>query len=182
MLTSSDNTITLDAGYYDSVTISTDITSLTGTITYTHHQCSNTTANLTYTDTLISATGAESVSETTVNGQTVSTSKGGCYTTPYYYYSVYHAASSTTTTCGGGYHQEGYAGKSDGGSYPVYVCNTCGYTQVGGVWGTHTRTVTTPAYYTYHYGTSYSGSLLRTYYLKTCGYTNGQLLSATITY
>ena len=38
ILTSTDNTITLPAGYYDEATISTSITSLPGTISYTYHK------------------------------------------------------------------------------------------------------------------------------------------------
>lgn len=179
----------MPAGYYEAVTVSTDITDIDGTITYTHHQCSNTENSATYTDDIIGTSNAASVNEITVNGKTVSTTQGGCYTKPYYYYSIFHPATSSSYTvdCDGYYIQDGYAGRSDvGGSYPVYKCSKCSYSQVGGQWLGHKRTVTTttPASTSYHYGeiVPSNGTIISTYYLKNCGYTNGQLLSATITY
>ncbi len=184
----------MEAGYYDSVTISTDITSLTGTITYTHHQCSNTTAGLTYTDTTTSASGAASISEITVNGQTAATTQGGCFTTPYYHYTT-----TTTTACtkNGGYtyytvsdsSHTSSDGNCDAGYTCAARCNVCGGTgrshgnsptyadAVNNV--SHNSISTTITGYTTD--SSQSG-IDETYYIKTCGYANGEVISVTITY
>ncbi len=127
-------------------------------------------------------------SQTTVNGTTVSTIQGGCFTKPYYKYTVYHEGTSYSyqTACNGYYIESGYASGGDGSSYPVYKCSECSYSQVGGTWHGHTKTVsaTTPAYTSTEYGYSLpsNGTLVSTYYAKTCGYDNGALLSVTITY
>ena len=156
--------------------------SLAGTITYTHHQCSNEESDLTYTDTNINASGAASVSETTVNGKTVSTTQGGCYTTPYYVWTttkavhvdaVYTSHSFTTVSSGSAVYQK---------------CSRCGMTITAGTsgsWGGNTCKVRDGYDTTVsetHYSTTMPSAAHSTYYLKTCGHANGELLSVTITY
>lgn len=184
VITKDNNPLTMPAGFYSDFEITANVSDIKAKkIIYTHHQCSTSKTNQTYTDDTFETKGATSVSNLkTVNNQTVSTTKGGCYTTPYYYYSVHHSGGTHTMQCNGGYHQEGYEGKPDGGSYPVYVCNVCGYRQVGGKWLGHTRTTRDPDYDTYHYSTTKTGNVRATYYLKSCGYNNGQPISAEITY
>ena len=173
ILTSSDNTTTLPAGYYSSITVSTNITNLGGTITYTHHQCSTTVAGDTYTDALANTSGASSPSGlTTVNGQTVSASKGGCYTTPYYYYSY---RGETKTKIG---YDDCIVCKGSS------VANSCteGFTRKENC--TPHDTYRTDYYTAYAYGATLpsGASIVTTYYTKGCGFTNGQIVSATITY
>ena len=189
MLTSGDNTITLDAGYYDSVTISTDITSLAGTVTYTHHQCSNTENNATYTDDIIGTSNAASVNETTINGQIVATSQGGCYTTPYYKYTystkeekeyVSSVTRPSYNPISGGWNMVTFTYDKNGnqtGATTLYACNE--YDQSTTVVGKYKVNVTKTGY-----GVSVptGGQITATYYLKTCGHSNGELLSVTITY
>ena len=169
----------LPAGYYENVTVSTDIANLGGTVTYTHHQCSNTEDSATYTDDVIGTSNAASVNEITVNGKTVSTTQGGCYTTPYYKYRSTRTVGKTLT---------GYTYGPDPWIDQLVWTRDDGVVeyQGGGNWtkssapsiGTRgTSTVTGVAY-----GTTYSGTLLGTYYLKTCGHKNGELLSVTVTY
>ena len=187
-MTSSKNTQTFQAGYYDTFTVSTNITSLPGTIAYTHHQCSTTQSGLTYVDDEFDAVVGEghaaSVANlTTVNEQTVSTVKGGCYTTPYYYYSYTYTYKEKTGT-------EQECDKSWNGANTSCngTVNEYGDTCYGGWTYSNCRTVDvyeTKTGTAYAYGTSTSGTnpkILATYYLKSCGMTNGQLLSATITY
>lgn len=189
VLTSSSNTVTLEAGYYDSVTISTDISKIVGTITYTHHQCSNSEVNATYNDSSIGKTGASAVNETTINGQTVSTTQGGCYTTPYYKYTystkeekdyVSSVTRPSYNPISGGWNMVTFTYDKDGnqtGATTLYACNE--YDQSTTVVGKYTVNVTKTSYGT----TTIAGSKVEgTWYLKTCGHTNGELLSVTITY
>ncbi len=116
---------------------------------------------------------------TTVNNQSVSTVRGGCYTTPYYYYSYKYKERVQTGT-----KQECDANWHGGCDIEIYEGDTCS----GGWVFSNCRDV--PTYDDvertgYAYGTSTSGDspqIITTYYLKSCGYTNGQLLSATIIY
>lgn len=189
MLTSNDNTITLPAGYYEESTITTNITSLPGTISYTHHQCSNSEANVTYSDSSISSTGAAFVNETTINGQIVATSQGGCYTTPYYKYTystkeekeyVSSVTRPSYNPITGGWNMVTFTYDKNGnqtGATTLYACNE--YDQSTTVVGKYTVNVTRTGY-----GVSVptGGQITATYYLKTCGHSNGELLSVTITY
>lgn len=173
ILTSSSNTVTLEAGYYDTFTVSTDITSASGTITYSHHQCSSTIAGDTYEDAYPDARGAQEVTGLTkVNGVTVSTTSAGCYTKPYYYYKytasrqvangyddcIVCKGSSVADQC-----TEGFEKKEGCTPHTVYK---------------------TEYYAAYAYGSELpsGASIQATYYTKGCGYTNGQIVSATITY
>lgn len=173
ILTSSNNTVTLEAGYYDTFTVSTDITSASGTITYSHHQCSSTIAGDTYEDAYPDARGAQEVTGLTkVNGVTVSTTSAGCYTKPYYYYKytasrqvangyddcIVCKGSSVADQC-----TEGFEKKEGCTPHTVYK---------------------TEYYAAYAYGSELpsGASIQATYYTKGCGYTNGQIVSATITY
>ena len=127
----------------------------------------------TYTDSLPDASNAKSVSNlTTINGQTVATSKGGCYTIPYYYYSY-----TASRQVANGYDDCIVCKGSS-------VADSCteGFTQKENC---TPHTVYKTEYYTdYAYGATLpSGATIKqTYYTKGCGYTNGQILSATITY
>ena len=185
ILTKENNPLKFKAGYYTAFDLTTNVGDMKAKkIVYRHHQCSTSQSNLTYDDGTFNTNGAKSVSNLIVkNGQTVSTVKGGCYTTPYYYCRIHHTGSSYSVPCDGYYIQDGYAGKpNDTGSYPVYRCSKCSYSQVGGRWLGHNRTVKNPDYDTYEYRTSPAGSVSATYYLKSCPYNNGQALSAEITY
>ena len=113
--------------------------------------------------------------------------KGGCFTKPYYYYSVFHQGASHRILCNGGYREVGYGSREDvGGSFPIYECTICGWRQVGGKWGSeynpHYRTTKDPDYTTNHYGYSVpsGGKLLKTYYVRNCGFTNGQIVQQKI--
>ena len=185
VLTSQDSTITLEPGYYEGGSISTNITDLPGTITYTHHQCSNTASDLTYVDNLTSAAGASPVSEITINGRNVATAKGGCYTTPYYKYTytstityTYQVEDECKTSgcyCTGGWDASTYT--CAGGWNCENATKSCTYKTVTG-----TKTETKTAYGTEAEMAANKGTAITTYYLKSCGYSNGQVLSATITY
>lgn len=194
MLTSSNNAVTLPSGYYNQVTVSTDIASLTGTISYLHHQCSNTETGDTYTDAFSDKTGAATVNETTVNGVIVSTTQGGCYTTPYYYVS---RSTSKTGTCTATVHVDGPYGANNELTYRYWFTHSsCGEKYTGGHKDWHQANeghYTGPGTYTHTYNytetsKTYTTTLLdndiviATYYLKDCGYSNGEILSMTITY
>lgn len=162
--------------------MSTNITSLSGTITYTHHQCSNTSRDVTYTDSTISSTNAAAVSETVVNGQKVSATQGGCYTTPYYVWTT-----TDTINVPAQYGPHSFVTESSGTA--VYDrCSRCGMTithGTGGSWGGNTCKIRDAYSYTdtkTHYSTTMPSASHSTYYLKTCGHSNGELLSVTITY
>ena len=165
--------MTFAAGYYDTFTVSTDISSLKGSISYTHHQCSTTTAGSTYTDAYPDARGAQAVTGlTTVNGVTVSTSKTGCYTKPYYYYSY-----TGTKQVPNGF-DDCIVCK---GSSVADQC-TEGFTKKEGC-TPHTVYKSEP-YTAYAYGSTLpqGATIQKTYYTNNCGYTNGQIISATVVY
>ena len=190
ILTSSDNTIKLPAGYYEESIITTNIKSLSGTITYTHHQCSNTQSGQTYTNTTTNASGAAAVNELTVdNGKVASKTKGGCYTTPCYY--VKHAGTRCTAGCSaleyghesGQYYPSGapiWQAKSQCTAGHVFDDYGVARQYPGQYFGQ--CPVVSKESYAYHYDTNYKGTLVATYYIKTCGHTNGEIISATITY
>lgn len=147
-----------------------------------HHQCSNTVVDDTYTDSIIGTSGAKSVIETTVNGQTVSTTQGGCYTTPYYVWTT-----STVVDVPARYTTHNFVVTGSGTA--VYCqCTRCGMTITKGTessWGGNTCKVSDAYSYTStqtHYSTTMPSVSHSTYYLKTCGHNNGEILSATITY
>lgn len=194
VLTSTNNKITLPAGYYDNITVSTDVTSLAGTITYTHHQCSNTENNVTYTDDIIGTSNAASVNEITVNGKTVSTIQGGCYTTPYYYVS---RSITKTGTCTATVHVDGPYGANNELTYRYWFTHSsCGEKYTGGHKDWHQANegrYTGPTTYSHTYSYTENAKIytsepldtdtvLATYYLKSCGYYNGEVLSVTLTY
>ncbi len=136
---------------------------------------------MTYVDNIFGTSGAPAVANlTTVNGVTVSTVNGGCYTTPYYYYSYTYTEPVKT-----GQKEEcdsTWQGGCDGSwNRDTDTCS-------GGWVHSNCRMVDT---YTdvqktgYAYGASTSGTnpqIIATYYTKSCGMENGQLLSATIVY
>ncbi len=173
----------LPAGYYEETVISTDIRSLPGTITYTHHQCSNTSRDVTYTDNTISTTNAAAVSETVINGQKVSTTQGGCYTTPYYVWTTTKAVHVDAV-----YTTHSFTYQDTGNGTGRTICTRCGMvigTGTESTWGGNTCKVRDGYDTTVsetHYSTSMPSAAHSTYYLKTCGHTNGELLSVTITY
>jgi hypothetical protein len=181
ILTKENNPLKFKAGYYTAFDLTTNVGDAKAKkIVYRHHQCSTSQSNLTYDDGTFNTNGAKAVSNLTVqNGQTVSTVKGGCYQTPYYKYTytIDHPAES------GGYCQQvGYGSRPDvGGSYPIYECSKCHYRQVGGQWH---HDCSKPAWKEYRsgYTTNKTSGVEATYYLKSCPYSNGQTLSAEITY
>lgn len=142
-------------------------------------------------------TSAKQVNEKLVNGKMVSTTKGGCYTTPYYQYTY-----KTTTTrqyvatetrpsynpSSGGWNMVRfyYANEQAYASHNYYKADTLYGCNEYDVYpsGTYTYGSTTVSTNSVGYGTTLpSGATLNaTYYLKTCGYSNGQTIKATIMY
>ena len=201
-LTSSDNTITLSPGYYDSITVSTDITNLPGTITYTHHLHSLTS--------LSEAENNTSLSLSSVSGgyadSYLASSSGGCFTEPYYSYTY-----TTSSTCSAGTSDFTVyaAGQRDdewgntvyfayakcnvcGGRTPDYSCygssseaqrNCRAHVLQGTLAISHapvTKTLNGEGSASDMPSNVISKSIIG--YSLSCGYTNGQVLSATITY
>lgn len=193
VITKDNNPLTMPAGFYSDFEITANVSDIKAKrIIYTHHQCSTSKTNQTYTDDTFETKGATSVSNLkTVNNQTVSTTKGGCYTTPYYYYSVHHAGARCTARC----HaiEEGHeSGRTYSDGRPIWaaasVCDAGHHftdygeckQYAGQVFGQCPHR--DPDYDTYHYSTTKTGNVRATYYLKSCGYNNGQPISAEITY
>lgn len=142
-------------------------------------------------------TSANQVNEMMINGKMVSTTKGGCYTTPYYKYTytVKSTKSYVATDTRPSYNPSSgawnmvrfyYASEDDYKKHNYYKADTlygCGeYDQYpSGRYTYNTYTVNSSAT---GYGESVpSGATINnTYYLKTCGYSNGQTIKATIVY
>lgn len=182
ILTKENNPLKFKAGYYTAFDITANVGDTKAKkIVYRHHQCSTSQSNLTYDDDTFNTNGAKAVSNLVIkNGQTVSTTKGGCYQTPYYYYEydVEHPAIPS------GYRMEvGIGCDPNGGtaSLPIYECSKCHYRQYGGYW---THDCGKPAWIEHRggYTTNKTSGVKATYYLKSCPYSNGQTLSAEITY
>lgn len=170
------------AGYYNDFDVSTDVSLLSSKkIVYKHHKCSNTQTDATYEDNTFSTSGAPTCPNvTTVNGQIVSTVKGGCYQTPYYKYSytVNHPAT---------YGKHDFYWKVTGPSSGETTCRYCGMvigTGTESSWGGNTcKRSNAWTESASGYSTSRpSQGLQATYYLKSCGKSNGQLISADIFY
>ncbi len=188
MLTSNSRSQTFAAGYYDEFTVYTDITSIPGTIVYTHHQDSTSSTTQTYQDNTIKTTGAASVGTLrTFGSYTASTVKGGCYTTPLYYYSYtysynvsvpYQSTCSETYNCHEEKHGSMYENNGQGGYTTETVCDTRSYSCTQ--YRTETRTGTNSGYTTNPSQQGVNGTPVG--YLKSCGYENGETLSATISY
>lgn len=174
VLTSSNNTVSYEAGYYENFTVSTNITNVPGIITYTYHHHSLTDPNYTTS----SASGGSYLDSYQ------STTRGGCFTTPYY-----HVQGTITSTCGSGLvweydasenrsrlkcHREGCSNYNHTQQYEVG-----GWQKDGRVEGTCTGTVTT---YVDKWTTSASSNVVATKYIRSCGKSEGQIASATITY
>lgn len=170
------------AGYYNDFDVSTDVSLLSSRkIVYKHHKCSNTQTDATYEDDTFSTNGAPTCpNTTTVNGQIVSTVKGGCYQTPYYKYSysVNHPAVYTT---------HNFVTITNDAGGVVDRCTRCGMVighNTGSSWGGNTckvRDAWTENASGYSTNRPSQG-LQATYYLKSCGKSNGQLISADIFY
>lgn len=204
MLTSSDNTVTLPAGYYDAVTVTTSITNLTGTITYSHHIHSLDSNSETEENTQLAVTSVTSGYADTH----VSSDKGGCFTEPYYSYTY---NSSTPCTAGTSSITPVAAGQRDdewgntvyfayvkcnycGGRSPSYSCygsseEACRNARAHCISGTLTISHGSVNKSGSGEGTAAQMATVMNITSKTvvgyscsCGYTNGQVLSATITY
>jgi hypothetical protein len=139
---------------------------------YRHHQDSVVSSTETYDDFVTDASNAKPVaSQQTVNGQVVSTVRGGCYTTPFYKYTIHHDQVN---------HPHNFVTFTGNDGGVRERCTHCGMVIGAGTSGSWGGTCyTDPAYDSTHYGTSVAsgGSVQATYYLKTCGHTNGEVLS-----
>lgn len=180
VLTKENTPMTFKAGYYRAFDLTTDVSALPKKIRYIHHQCSNSNTGLTFESDSFGTGGATAVTtERTVNGQLVSTKKGGCYQTPYYQYTC-----SRQVPAAYGTHDFYTTSKDDGGV--VDKCRYCGMVighGTGSSWGGNTclrRAAYTETWT--GYGTSAGGTVTATYYLKTCGYKNGQTIRGIVTY
>jgi hypothetical protein len=185
ILTKENNPLKFKAGYYTAFDLTTNVGDAKAKkIVYRHHQCSTSQSNLTYDDGTFNTNGAKAVSNLTVqNGQTVSTVKGGCYQTPYYKYTT-----TTTTNHPAVYGPHNFVTITNDSGGVVDRCTQCGMVighGTGGSWGGNTCKVrdayTTTSSQT-HYSTTRPSNPSATYYLKSCPYSNGQTLSAEITY
>ncbi|MBQ9303160.1 hypothetical protein [Butyrivibrio sp.] len=172
---------TLPAGYYDGITIVTDLAQTTGSIKYYHHVHS--TANTTTTK------ETDTITPTT-DGYTddyQSSVSGGCFTRAYYH----HPAGTSTGPCGGtfvGQLRDWNAEEGEPGSswYTRYVCNRCG-AHNGTDGGDHNgetkgtcNNIVTVSYDAYwDYNAAGADSVV---YECNCGYTRGQLVEARIKY
>lgn len=180
--------------------MSTDITSLSGTITYTHH-VHDLNSNL---KTVVNSKLDEKSVSGGFDNSYISSNSGGCFTEPYYSYT-----SITSTPCSAGISNFSVykAGqRDDEWGHTVYFCyakcNVCGGTsttyssytpnnerelraRIGqGTWSLPHTTVKTSSQ---GKGTaaqipSNATNVSIIGYKCSCGYTNGQVLSATIAY
>lgn len=202
-LTSSDNTVALEAGYYDSITISTDITNIDGTITYAHHihdLASNSAVEIN------SKLEKDSV-EGGYEDSYIATTSGGCFTEPYYSYtyttstgcSASNNSSYTVYSSGSfddewGYtHYRSYAKCNKcGGTSPTYQCTGSAETSKSNCYwevahGTRAINHTSIKKTVNEEGTaskmpSTATNIQVIGYCFSCGHSNGEVLSATITY
>lgn len=181
LLTKENNPLTFKAGYYSAFDLTTDASNVGAKkIKYIHHQCSNSKQGATYEMDTFNTGGATAVStERVVNGQTVSTVRGGCYTTPYYQYTCSRQVPAV-------YGPHDFYWKVTGASSGVTTCRYCGMVIGSGTessWGGNTclrRAAYTETWTAY--GTTVGGTVTATYYLKTCGYKNGQAIQAHVEY
>ena len=171
VLTSSQNSVILPAGYYEKTTISTNISSLGGTVTYYHHVHSTSSSSeyvITSTASLTSDGLADSY---------ISSTSGGCYTTPWYKH--------TSSTNYGAYCDNLYSYTSsddDGHTVNDYHgnCNNCGRDLVSHWTAAWVKCRYCNSSTTTYDSNSSNGTLVG--YAKSCNYTRGQVIKAVITY
>jgi hypothetical protein len=176
-LTSNETSQTLEPGYYEQITVTTNAASLASSISYIHHIHSTTESDKTYLSSSFATDYNESVSTITYAGYETVASKGGCFDVP-----VYHTKGTKTEYCGGSWQLTSTGGVLANGLTEGYIrCSRCGETgriefSGGFVSSTHGQrtysydywTATKPASYTeVRYG---------------CKYKNGESIGATITY
>ena len=168
LLTSSSNTVSFGAGYYDDFVVSTDLSSISGDIEYVHHIHSTTTT----TETEVNSEASTS----SVSGGYADTyqasSKGGCFTTPVVTYITCTHSLRSADRIGGtsgdcpvchSWHD------NDAASVTYNAGSVCGQTVTIG--------------HTHWWSSTYTHQVpVTTGYSRGCGYTNGQIISATITY
>ncbi|MBR1623660.1 MAG: hypothetical protein IJ675_07100, partial [Pseudobutyrivibrio sp.] len=176
VLTTSNNSITISPGYYSGGTISANPGNTpNGTIKFDHHvhaldTAAKTVTNSSYSTTSVPCDYADSLQSTT---------KGGCFTTPYY-----HIKYSTTKTV----HKEFPVVLTDHGDGWDWACTYCGRR-----WGDggDSQTNTGPATHGHDvsetvrvdtWSTVASGTVVETRYLRSCGMVNGQVTDAHIHY
>ena len=108
---------TLEGGYYDSITVTADVTMLPANITYTHHVHSNGSTGETVVD--------DSFSSGSAYGSETSNSSGGCYGSP-----IYGPCGgwgvATRIDYGGYYFDRDGDGVLDQNIFYVGTCNSCG--------------------------------------------------------
>ena len=159
--------MSLEAGYYPSVEISTTLNP-TGNVTYTHHIHSLTTTTATEDN-------DQAASDSVSGGYSdsyVATSSGGCFTK---YVANYQTCSHNIT---------GVSGTS-GSSGDCSVCHSWhDNSPVSVTYGSGSvcgQTVTID--HTHGWSNTYTHQVLvSSGYTATCGYTNGQIIKATIEY
>ena len=176
-MTNNETSQTLEPGYYEQITVTTDATSLASSISYIHHIHSTTESDKTYLSPNFSTDYNESLSTITYDGYETVASEGGCFDIP-----VYHTKGTKTEYCGGSWQLMYTTGTLANGLTEGYArCSGCGSTtriefSGGFVSSTHGQRT-----YSYDYWTATKPSSY-TEVRYGCQYTNGQTIGATITY
>ena len=189
-MTNSSNTASFPAGYYDAFTVTTNITSLPGTVSYTYHHHSLSNADYT----TASASGgsyADSYQSST---------KGGCFQSAVYKAHTHKTTcySSATCTHNGGQNYTvvdiNYPTHGIDNDHTVTIqCPNCGQVASGGgqsVDKARERAVQNLGASPKSYSTLSCGKTAGTrystegveYYTRSCGKVDGQITSATIVY
>ena len=156
-LADSNKSQTLAAGYYDSITISSELTGMYKSIRYTHHVHSNETTDMTVVD--------ESFSSGEAYGVETSPTAGGCYQTPIYGLCG-GSGVATDVDYGGYYFDVDGDGKLDQNIFYVGSCTSCG----GRIFANGIGET----------GRCDNQRLLG--YSASCGHVSGQIVAAEVTY
>ena len=165
LLTSTNKEAVLPAGYYDAFRVSTNITSLPGTISYTYHHHSLSTANYT----------TSSASGGSYPDGYQSPIRGGCFTTAYYHIVYSESVPTWFPSWSGPHYHNGEAGAMQ------WNCSYCGeesYSEFSGHW----HDVDTNYNYWTTNASDHPANRIATVYLRSCGKSEGQIATATITY
>ncbi|WP_029230720.1 hypothetical protein [Butyrivibrio sp. VCB2006] len=147
----------LEAGYYDSITVTADISSLPANITYTHHVHSNSATDKTVVDTSFSSGKAY--------GGDTSSSKGGCFNEPIYG-PCGGSGEALYEDYGGYYYDYDGDGQLDQNVFHYGFCTTCGGRVDAGGYG--------------QIGRCDNQRVIG--YKASCGKVSGQVIAAEVTY
>ena len=175
VLTSRNKTVNFPAGYYDAFTVSTDYTSIPGTIEYHHHVHSLTSS----TEEVIN----DSLAQNSVSGQYAdnyqAANSGGCFTK--LQYTGHQHTSSCQLRRGEIKIDWGESGSGDGWFRYVWKCSKCG--EFMDCWTQSSGSDWTGKWHTCGgYDCGNSPKNINPVYVRTCDRENGELTKVEIIY